>query len=249
MPIDYRLALLPCIAFAAFTLKGATGFGPAIVVVSIGSLILPPHLVIAVSAILDTLGGIVLLRYDRSSPSRAFWALLGVAIVCGSILGGVFLRLISPDPFKVVLGITILLLGFWFILVRARDRHGALKSHLPRHCSPADFGITAFAGTLGGLVGIDGPPIVWHFGRRFEKEVLRGILIRVFLAAALARVVTYSAAGLVNPDVLLYTAAAVPGLAAGVWLGNRVFFRISEATFSRITGAVLLIIGVRLLFG
>lgn len=249
MPIDYRFAVLPCIAFAAFVLKGATGFGPAIVVVSIGSLILPPHVVVAISAFLDVIGGLVLLRYDRSSTSSTFWVLLGVAIVGGSVVGGVFLRLIPPDPFRVVLGIAVLLLGFWFVLVRGLERHGTLENRLPKRCSPADLGMTAFAGILGGLVGIDGPPIVWHFGRRFKKGILRGILIRVFLVAALARVVTYSATGLVNYDVLIYTAAALPGLAAGVLLGNRIFLRISEATFSRITGAVLLIIGIRLLVG
>jgi uncharacterized membrane protein YfcA len=229
-------------------LKGSTGFGPAIVFVSIGSLLLPPHTVIAVSAFLDVIGGLVLLRYDKGSTSRSFWMLLGVAIVCGSIIGGVFLRLIPPEPLRIVLGIAVLLLGLWFVFVRALEKHGMLSSHRPTRCSAQDLGITGFAGILGGLIGIDGPPIVWHFGRSFKKEILRGVLIRVFLAAALARVVTYSATGLVDYSVLKYTAAALPGLAAGVWLGNRIFLHISEATFSRITGAVLLVIGGRLLF-
>ena len=247
MPIDFHIAFFVGIAFVAFVLKGATGFGPAIVVVSLGSLILPPHHVVVVSAFLDLIGGVVLLRYDRSLSSRAFWVALGAAIIGGSALGGVFLRLIAPEPFRVVLGIAILLLGFWFALVRALGRRGTLRDQCPARCSWTDLGVTGFAGILGGLVGIDGPPIIWHFGRKFEKGTLRGILIRVFLAAALARIVTYSATGLVNPEVLLYVAAAAPGLAVGTWLGNRVFLRISETTFSRITGAVLLLIGIRLL--
>jgi uncharacterized membrane protein YfcA len=237
---------LPLIAFAAFFLKTVSGFGPALVVVALASLILPPQTVVAVSSLLDAVAGIALFAMDPDTRGRRFWLPLALAIVAGSIGGGILLSVMDPELFRTVLATAIILLGVWFGLLRARG-DGGLSTELPQRASSADVLATGLGGVMGGFLGISGPPILWHFGRRLAKEPLRALLIPIFLAAAIARVSTYAWTGVLNREVFLAFAIALPGLAAGILAGNRAFVRISEIWFGRIIGVILLLVGLRLL--
>jgi uncharacterized membrane protein YfcA len=106
---------------------------------------------------------------------------------------------------------------------------------------------TVAGGILGGFIGISGPPILWHFGKKLAKEPLRRILIPVFLSAAVARVTTYAATGMIGGPVLTVYAACLPGLVFGTLAGNHFFWKVSEVNFSRAIGVILVIVGTRLL--
>jgi len=239
--------LLPLIACAAFFLKAVSGFGPALVVVALGSLILPPHLVVAMSAMLDAVAGLILFAMDPETQGRRFWIPPAIAIVAGSILGGVLLSVVDPAIFKTLLGVSILLLGLWFGVLRGRGRGEGLSGALPSRATGPDVIAAGLGGVMGGFLGISGPPILWHFGRKLGKEPLRAILIPIFLAAAIARVATYVGTGVITRQVLVAFAVALPGLAVGIVAGNRAFVRISEQAFGRIVGAILFLVGIRLL--
>lgn len=241
--------LLPLIALAAFVLKGITGFGPAIVVIAFGSLLLPPQTIIAVSAILDLAGGGALLRMDRASRGRRFWIPLALAILLGAVAGSFFLKVVPAGPFRISLSAAIFLLGIWFLAGRGRIDPARLRDSFPDRCRPVDAAVTALGGFCGGFFGISGPPIIWHFGRMFTKQVFRQALIRIFLVAAAVRVIAYAGLGMVDGTIVLYALAAMPGLFLGIWLGDRIFLKISETAFGRIVGAVLLLVAVKLFAG
>lgn len=242
-----QLFLLPVIAFAAFFVKAISGFGPAIVVVAFGSLIMPPYAVVPVSAMLDATAGLILLALDPVRGKSTYWVPLAIAITLGSIVGGYFLTLITPDTFRSIIAVAILLLGVWFFAARTRSGQGSLEDDIPAKSSRADLLASALGGLMGGFLGISGPPLLWHFGRRFAKRPLRQILIPVFLVAALARALTYAGAGVLVGTTLEAYAVALPGLLLGIFAGNRMFVSLSEATFSRIIGVLLCVVGVRLL--
>ena len=207
---------------------------------------LQPHTVIPVSAMLDATAGIILSLLDPIRGGRRFWIPPAAAIVVGSFAGGVLLGSMSPDLLRIVLGVTIIALAVWFALHRARLEAGSLAGALPPRSSPADALVSGLGGVLGGLTGISGPPLLWHFGRKFGKRPLRQILIPVFLFAALARVGTYAGTGMITGEVLHSYFLALPGLLLGTYLGNRIFLKVDERTFSRVIGLVLLASGLRL---
>jgi len=60
--------------------------------------------------------------------------------------------------------------------------------------------------------------------------------------------VTYGCTGLVTTQVLLYVLSALPGLFLGIYLGNKVFFQLSEVWFNRVAGLVLIVVAVQLAF-
>lgn len=238
---------LSLIAFLGFFVKAVSGFGPAIVVVAFGSLLLPPHVVVPLSALLDMTAGGILFCMDPAMEERRYWIPLAAAIVAGSVLGSLFLAVVPPEIFRIVLAVAIVVLGFWFLFMRTRGEEGSLSPVIPARATGPDLAFCAAGGLLGGFLGISGPPILWHFGRKLAKFPLRRLLIPVFFAAAIARVATYTGTDLIGARVLTAYAASVPGLLLGIVVGNRFFFRISEKVFSRIVGTVLVVTGIRLL--
>jgi uncharacterized membrane protein YfcA len=235
------------IAGAAFFVKALTGFGPALIVVSLGAQILAPHTVIPISAMLDATAGLILSFVDPIHGGRRYWIPPAVAIVAGSFVGGILMGSLSAELLRLLLGGTIVALALWFALHRARLDPSKLKEGLPERSSLPDAMVSGAGGVLGGLTGISGPPLLWHFGRKLGKRPLRQILIPVFLFAALARVGTYAGTGMITGEVLQAYLVALPGLLLGTYLGNRIFLKIDERTFSRVIGLVLLASGVRLL--
>ena len=198
------------------------------------------------SSILDTLAGVLLVSKAGKIRHAIFWLPLAASIVLGAIVGSLFLRFIPDQPFRIGLSGVLFLLGLWFLVGRPRAHGRRLATQLPGRWTHKDLGITFLGGICGGLTGISGPPIIWHFGRGFAKQLFRQTLITVFLAAAVGRVITYGSTGLIDQHVVILSAVAIPGLLFGLHIGNKSFFRMSEMVFSRVAGAVLLIIAIRL---
>lgn len=244
----FEYILIPLIAFLAYLLKAMTGFGPAIVLISFGSLFLPAYSIVATSAILDIIAGIVLLKVDWKDGSYRYWLPLAVAIVIGTVAGAFLIKIVSPEGFHFILSIAIIVIGLWFIFGRTNVEEGKLRCDLPKRCTRGDTGFTFLGGFCGGMFGISGPPIIWNFGRQFTKRAFRQVLVPVFVVAAVARSGMYSLLGIVDLQVMKYVAFAVPGLFLGIFIGNRIFFKISEILFGRIVGAILIIIGVKHFF-
>jgi uncharacterized membrane protein YfcA len=67
------------------------------------------------------------------------------------------------------------------------------------------------------------------------------------LFANSARLLVYGATGLLTGRMALLSLAAVPGVLLGIFLGNRIFFALSERWFSRIIGAMLMFIALRMI--
>ena len=72
-------------------------------------------------------------------------------------------------------------------------------------------------------------------------------MIPIFLAASIARVASYTSLGLVDGKVLLYVFFCIPGLLMGIYLGNRIFSSLSERTFSRVIGGLLVLVAIQLM--
>jgi uncharacterized membrane protein YfcA len=57
----------------------------------------------------------------------------------------------------------------------------------------------------------------------------------------------YLSLGLVSWEVLCYVFFCLPGLLVGIYLGNWIFFSLSEKTFSRVIGVLLALVALQLM--
>jgi uncharacterized membrane protein YfcA len=114
-------------------------------------------------------------------------------------------------------------------------------------------GWAPLAGTLGGiagtLFGMGGPPYLIYLTRRIaDKNALRATMSVMVIFSLVIRLAAFAIVGLMlQPYLVVALIWFVPAAAAGLWVGNRLHLRMSNATLLRILYFVLLACGFSLI--
>lgn len=240
-------SLIHAIVFAAYLVKGLTGFGPAILLISLGSMVMAPSRVVTISPLLDILAGMVLFWKDRSFSVSRYWQWLSLPLLAGVATGAWSLRFVPADLYSGLLGLVIFILGIRFLLYPDRHRKTPGVDALPDSPEPGAILAAVVSGITGGLFGISGPPLIWYFGRRYSKTAFRKIIVPLFLVESCGRAILYIVFGMIQRDEWILTLALVPALLAGLIAGNYGFKTLRQDTFERLIGLVLIVSGLRLI--
>ncbi|HVC62185.1 MAG TPA: sulfite exporter TauE/SafE family protein [Acetobacteraceae bacterium] len=226
--------------FAASVLRGFTGFGFGLSAVPLLSLVLPPHKVVPFVTLLQVLVGLPGLRSAwRIADLRAVLG-LGPGLVLGVPIGLVVLIEVPPNGVRLAIGLLIMLsvVGLW------------RRVRLPPHPSR---GVTLAAGLVSGVMNGLGsmggaPVVVYLLALSHEAAVVRASSIVYFLFAAIVTAIPMAARGLVDREVLLWSAAAIPVLLVGSAVGNWAFGRAGPG-YHRLTALVVLSVLAAALIG
>lgn len=238
----FHFVLVGLIVMLGQTIYTAIGFGSGMVTISLLALCfgnvdlyVPFFLLLCLPAELT-----VFLK-DRQHLDIGRTARLLLFILPGIILGTFLLKSAPGGSLVLFLGMLIVVLACWFLFGEQR-----LK---PRAVHPAWEPVVGMvSGTLGGLYGISGPPLIVYFKMNgADKTVFRVALLTIFLFMTLIRTGTYTAAGLFNIPVLVSTACILPFSLAGLGTGMVLHDRIPENRFKQVTSIVLLISGLLLI--
>lgn len=240
------LLIIP-LSFIGYVLKGVATFGPGIIMVPLGAILIGPWEMIIVISFLDLISNASLLKIDNSVASSSFLIPIIVAMIGGSGIGAIMLTLLPGEYFDLIFGLILVPLGMWMIFSRVSDRHISIDHKLPDHPDKKDLSLSFTSGCMGGLSGITGPVLAWHLGKRYSRHRFRDIMIPVLTASALIRVAVFTLSGSVSVEILTLVLMALPGLWLGLWIGNKLFLKISQKWFSRIVGSLILISGIKLL--
>ncbi|GJL85854.1 MAG: UPF0721 transmembrane protein [Micavibrio sp.] len=241
----WEYLVIAAIAFLAFYIKGITGTGVGITLVALCSLIIEPKTVIVLKAFVAVLGGLAMVRIDPVSVKTRFWVPVAGLMIIGSIIGASLLKIIDKNIFEIILGCTFLIVSVWFLAFQPRKT--SENSKMPDQSNALDCAVGGISGFLGGFVGVNAPILIPYFSRYFNKNHLRRFLVLIFIPAALAETGTFIVNGMFTKQIFLYGLAMVPGMALGIYFGNKSFHKISETWFRRILGVFLLIASVKLI--
>lgn len=224
----------------AHTLKAATGFGPAIVTVAFGGLLVGPRTAVLLSAALDVFSALLLLNVARRDGGLGrLGQRLVAGLLVGTLVGSLLLGRVPAGSLDVLVGVLVLAVAGWFLA----GRPGAsLDDSADVAVVPAGL----VAGVCGGLLGINGPPLIAVLGRRLGRERLRALLVPAFFAAGVVQTTTYAATGLYDLDILTLVVVGVPAVVVGRFLGEHVFRSLDERRFELVVGVLLVIAGGRL---
>lgn len=245
MGVSQIAIALGLLALFAHVIKGLTGFGPAVVFVSIGSLIHDPVEVIVLAALLDIIGGgylsILNLHFFQNIE---YWLPIGLLMIVGAITGGLTLSLFPPSLFELLLGGVIVLISFWFLLGESEPGTDSVDSH---DIGGIDGLVGAFSGFCGGFTGMGGPPLIIYLGDKFNKELFRSLIVPIFLMAAISRYSTYAYLGMIDMSNLWLYILPPLGVILGNYIGNRFFEHVEQKWFTVVIGIILLLSGIRLI--
>jgi uncharacterized membrane protein YfcA len=231
------------IALLGGIVKGVVGFAMPMVVISGLSSFIEPELALA-GLILPTLvaNGTQALRQGIGpawASAQRFWVYL--------VVGGVVLlgsaQLVRVLPIGVMLGMIGVPVTLFALLQLA-----GLRLRLSCQRKDVEAGIGAFAGFLGGISGIWGPPTVLYLTaldtEKTEQMRAQGV---IYGLGAVALVGAHIGSGVLRIETFPLSLALIAPALLGQWLGGMVLDRIDQAVFKKATLFVLLIVGMNLI--
>lgn len=223
--------------------KGATGFAMPLVMMSGLSLVVAPELALA-ALILPTLtlNVVQALRNGAAAAvasAREHGRYL-VTVLVGIAASAQLVAVLPGRALMLVVGVPVTL----FTLVQLA---GVRFRVPPRRRRVADVCVGAFAGAIGGMTGIWGPPTVIYLTAlgvaKAEHLRVQGI---VYGAGSFVLFAAHLASGILTAETIALSASLVlPGL-VGIWLGFQVVDRLDQRRFRQVTLAVLMIAGLNL---
>jgi uncharacterized membrane protein YfcA len=240
MPDSGVILLVLAGAFAGGFVSGLSGF--AFVMVALGfwahrlepAVVAPLLVACSAAAQVHSISALrKSLRFDLALPY-----ILGA--MAGIPVGVWLLAWIQPEPFKLVVGIFLLVYGALMLWI------GPIK---PMHWGgrASDVAVGWIGGVMAGIAGLSGAvPTIWMGLRGWSRDDQRGAFQPFILTVQLATLGAFAIGGFLTLEVGTLFLLALPAMAAGVALGVGLYRRIDDVQFRRVVLWLLLVSGVTL---
>jgi len=229
------------ILLLAYFLRGITGFGSGLIAIPLLAHFLPLTFVVPLLLVLDFVASIVLSRHMHLQVRWDEIRFLLPSSIVGILMGTFLLVNLPREPLLVALGLFVIFFGLRYLFNVHGEKPISRWWSLPTGLS---------GGLIGALFGTGGPPYVVYLSHRLhDKTQLRGTLSGLFMLDGALRVVTFLFFGLLLQDEMLSSLLlALPLMALGLYLGNKVHLGISRQQQLAVIGGLLLLSGGSLLW-
>ncbi|MGR3621870.1 sulfite exporter TauE/SafE family protein [Pseudophaeobacter sp.] len=231
------------IALLAGAVKGMVGFALPMLLVSGLSLMISPELALA---------GLILpalvtnwMQALRQGGGAAFASLkrFRIFLLAGLVfllLSAQMVRILPQDVMYLAIGGPVTV----FVLLQLVGVPLTLSRPTPR----IEVLVGGFAGLIGGVSGVWGPPTVAYLTalgtEKSEQIRVQGVIYGMGAAALLF---AHVGSGVMRAQTLPFSVLLVLPAVLGMWIGGRLHDRIDQALFKKATLIVLLLAGANLL--
>lgn len=221
------------VAFLAAACQSLTAFGFALVMVPLLSLAWEVKPAVVTSTVLGTLLILPLFYEVRGRVQVRGIVPMLLGSLAGIPLGLLLLDRIQPGALE--------LLVASLVIVASLALYFSPRLRLERPWLPLSVFVGGLSGALRAATSMGGPPVVLYtLSLEREIESFRATLLALFLPTSLVTVAGLAIAGFIDGDVLLVSAAALPAVALGAFVGARVRARVSQRLFRAVVLAILL---------
>ena len=225
------------VAFSAFLVLGLTGFGSGLIMISLLLLFMDIKLVIPSFSVLNIMIYSISTLQIRKNIRKGLIPVVLFGALIGTTLGTHMLATYESLLLKRIFGLFVAVFALNMLFESGKRKNLGLGN-------PIGFLAGVIGGLISALFGMGGPPVVIYFGHRIrKKEALKATLIFYYLLVTLWKTSTYLYAGLIDLNVVKFSAFLLPPSTIGMILGSKIHTSISETTFRRIVAAVLLLTG------
>jgi uncharacterized protein len=236
---ELETAALAGLAFLGALIFGITGFGAALVTIPLAIHIVPLKFALALFAVVDLSYAYSVGLENPKNAVRQEWRRLVPMILLGTILGVTLLVNLPREAGMGLLGCFILsYVAYTFFSPKS------LKVISPRWALLAGL----FGGVTSAVFGAGGPPYAIYLSSRgLTKEQFRATMGFATMTSISLRVLAFLVTGLLlDKDVWLAAAFAIPAALFGLWVARRIFNRISREALMRAVTAMLFLSGCSL---
>ncbi|MEP6477179.1 MAG: sulfite exporter TauE/SafE family protein [Actinomycetota bacterium] len=210
--------------------QGLSGFGFSLVSIPLLALVVPVKAAIVAGAMLGLVqSGAIVARDHRHVAWRSAGILIG-ASYAGMPIGLFVITRVEERPLQVVIAVTVLVFT-GLLWRRVRLATGSLS---------AELGVGFTSGVLSTSTGMSGPPLVIALqARGVQPSAFRATLATVFVGASVVSLLLFWRAGLITGEAGRVAAAGLPGLIAGMLIGELAFRRVDHERFRAIVLGLL----------
>ena len=228
---------------AAYTARGASGFGAAVAMPLLG-LVVPLKILVPAWTLIGVAAGVALLGEDRKHISWKEMARLVPGCLAGIAVGLYVFTLLSSEILAKSLGLLVLLYGLFSLAGTFRSD---VKPKLPPAAAAAFGGFGG--GVTGTVVGTMGSVFfaMYFDAIRLAKEHYRATMTAILLTLTLVRGVGYWAIGEFTREVLIAAAFLFVPMLIGIFIGSKFHHGMSDLTFRRTVSGALIASGLALL--
>ena len=239
MPPLEVLLLAPLIIVTAYVIFGISGFGSTLIAVPLLAHLYPLKFVIPMMVVLDCIGSISMGLRLRADLNRRELVPLLPFMLAGMLVGAFLLLKLPAEILLGGLGVFVLAYGVLYVTGRGAKARVGRWAVVP---------VGIVAGTTSSMFGVGGPIYVMYLTARGSSlEQIRATMPVIFIFTTIARIIIFAVAGLFTASVLYTSAALLPVMVLGMWLGNRLHLNLSREQIVRIIGILLLLSGGSLL--
>jgi hypothetical protein len=246
MPGDLSVAAMIWVAaviFAAFIVRGMSGFGAGLVAAPLLSFVMPIHAVVPMTGLLVFLLFVFLFIRDWREVAWPEWRRLAGPTLIGVALGLVLFTSLDNRWLLTLLGVFLVIYASYMLVTHAFGMPAFQCSE--RWAFPLGLGgsflDTLFGGGGGTLV------VIYMHARGYSGMTFRATIAVLWFVEMIARIGGYTWAGYYTVNTLILVGLLLPVMAAGNWVGERIGNLISPRTFSLVIALLLLASGAAML--
>jgi uncharacterized membrane protein YfcA len=170
------------------------------------------------------------------------WRKVAPFIIGGAVgvpIGALLLTYINPAHLRTGVGVLLVLYSIYSL---AKPAFKPVQAGVP-----ADLGIGFLNGLLGGMTGLGGIVVtIWVQLRGWPKHVQRIVFQPVILAAQAMTAISLALAGAYTAETIKLYLYGLPALAAGIWIGLKLYGKLDDAAFRKVILLLLLVAGLSL---
>lgn len=235
------------VPLVAYLLKGLTGFGPALLMVPLFTVIDGAPAAILLATLFDCVAGWVM--FWRLRRAIAFRPLAGflLAISAGVAFGLLVVGSLPAGALRPLIGAILLIAAASGIRSTfVAPAHGRALRELSRGERALGLFAAFLSGVSGATLGISGPPFVIYCQRYLKKSAFRDSLVVIFVIESTVRTLGFALQGRFDAEVLGLAARLAPSMLIGLAAGMALHVRISPRVFAIVVAAVLTALGVKM---
>ena len=232
---DWRLLGAALATVIAGLMRGYSGFGTAVILAPVYSLLWGPRAGVPVMLLMELLVSLQLVPSALKDADRRVVLPLGGAAALATPLGAWILLTADGDTLRRFIGGFVLVFGL--LLMSGWRYHGSRPLAL-------NIAVGTVSGLLKGSTGMSGPPVILYLlAGKEEARHHRANLILFFGLISVVSVAGPLVGGLVTAAVLWKLVVVLPVLLGGVWLGARLFGVVPERFYKPFAITALVVAG------